>query len=355
MEKRYQVFISSTYEDLKKERDKVAQAILHSGNFPVGMEQFQASNQNKWDYITETIEKSDFYIVIIGGRYGSVDDESGISYTEKEYDYALEKKIPILTFIHSDIDSLPAKKTDQNDTKREKLKNFISKASKVKVTKKFKNADDIYGCAYASLNEAIKTTPTAVGWLRVNEIENEKQAILKLQNKNEQITYKPNTAISGSPVAVRSKRKEQNSFKKTTSSDNDLKEMEMIIEISGTLSHYTKDTAYKERTDWEIKTTFLEIFKKLSPHLSASMENNSVKKLIAEKAYSIKIQREYNGSDTITINDYIFENIKIQFVKCKLIKLEYDWSVPNLWFLTDKGKKLMMDLRTTKNAQKDIL
>ena len=44
MEKKYQIFISSTYEDLKEERDKVQRAILSMYQFPVGMEMFSADD-----------------------------------------------------------------------------------------------------------------------------------------------------------------------------------------------------------------------------------------------------------------------------------------------------------------------
>lgn len=45
MNKRYQIFISSTYEDLKEERQKVTQAILKLYHFPIGMEMFHADNE----------------------------------------------------------------------------------------------------------------------------------------------------------------------------------------------------------------------------------------------------------------------------------------------------------------------
>ena len=38
LEKKYQFFISSTYEDLKEERNKAIQAILTMNQFPIGME-----------------------------------------------------------------------------------------------------------------------------------------------------------------------------------------------------------------------------------------------------------------------------------------------------------------------------
>ena len=44
MNKRYQIFISSTYEDLIEERRKVIQAVLKLYHFPIGTEMFHADN-----------------------------------------------------------------------------------------------------------------------------------------------------------------------------------------------------------------------------------------------------------------------------------------------------------------------
>lgn len=40
MNKKYQVFVSSTYEDLKNERQEIVEAILDAGHIPAGMEIF---------------------------------------------------------------------------------------------------------------------------------------------------------------------------------------------------------------------------------------------------------------------------------------------------------------------------
>lgn len=72
LEKKYQFFISSTYEDLKEERNKAIQAILTMNQFPIGMEMFSAADDDQWKIIKEAIDSSDFYILIIGNRYGSI-------------------------------------------------------------------------------------------------------------------------------------------------------------------------------------------------------------------------------------------------------------------------------------------
>lgn len=84
MEKKYQFFVSSTYEDLKEERDVAIHAILTMNQFPIGMEMFSAADDDQWQIIKEAIDSSDYYILIIGNRYGSIEETTGGSYTEKE-------------------------------------------------------------------------------------------------------------------------------------------------------------------------------------------------------------------------------------------------------------------------------
>lgn len=49
MEKKFQIFISSTYEDLKEERAKLVATILKDYHFPIGMEMFSADNVEQWE------------------------------------------------------------------------------------------------------------------------------------------------------------------------------------------------------------------------------------------------------------------------------------------------------------------
>ena len=94
--RKFSIFISSTYEDLKKERQALVGVALENNFIPVGMEQFHAAPTSQWNVITKMIDECDFYLLVIGARYGSIDEETGISYTEKEYNYAKTKGLRTL-------------------------------------------------------------------------------------------------------------------------------------------------------------------------------------------------------------------------------------------------------------------
>lgn len=90
MNKKLQVFVSSTYTDLIEERQAAVQAILDAGHIPAGMDLFKAGKP-QMKTIQKCIDESDVYMLIVGGRYGSIDEECVKSYTQLEYEYALSK------------------------------------------------------------------------------------------------------------------------------------------------------------------------------------------------------------------------------------------------------------------------
>ena len=166
MNKKYQVFISSTYEDLKEERDQAIKAILEMGHIPVGMEMFSAGDEEQWQLIARQIEATDYYVIIVGHRYGSETDE-GISYTEKEYDYAKECGVPTLGFVIDDKAPWPHDKTDNNADKKDKLDLFKTKV-KSKLIQFWSSKEDLHGKVSISLIKVMNTHPR-IGWTRSNE------------------------------------------------------------------------------------------------------------------------------------------------------------------------------------------
>ena len=163
-ELRYQVFVSSTFTDLAEERSEVMRALLELDCFPAGMEAFPASDDSAWKVIARTIEKSDYYCVIIGGRYGSM-DKDGISYTEKEYDLARQSGIPVLPFLHKQPDQLAAAKVDMDAQPRERLAAFRKRLEDAHTCKYWLNAEQLGGRVSRGLTQEIKSRPRT-GWIR---------------------------------------------------------------------------------------------------------------------------------------------------------------------------------------------
>lgn len=181
MEKKYQIFISSTYEDLKEERKKVEDTILSMYQFPIGMEMFSAADEEQWEIIKETIDSSDYYILIIGHRYGSVIKEGeyeGISYTQKEFRYALEKKIPVLAFFIDNSVSITPEKMEQDIDKKKKLEKFKDEVKTGRAVEWWENKYDLANKVTNALNKQISRKDRP-GWIRTQSLEKDKNHMSK--------------------------------------------------------------------------------------------------------------------------------------------------------------------------------
>lgn len=172
MKKKLQVFVSSTFTDLQTDRQAAVQAILKAGHIPAGMELFTASDKSQWEIIKRWIDESDVYMLILGGRYGSVDKETGISYTEMEYDYAVTQKKPLFSVVIEDealkdkVQKVGISAIEQENPQA--LKKFREKVLST-MSAFFADGRDIKLAIHESLGELGHQTDL-VGWVSASEI-----------------------------------------------------------------------------------------------------------------------------------------------------------------------------------------
>ena len=199
MDKRYQVFISSTFTDLKHERQAVLRAVLELDHMPAGMELFPAADDTAWQLIKDVIDNSDYYVLIIGGRYGSL-DETGIGYTEKEYDYAVDSNKPVISLLHENPDNLPREKTETDETIWDKLKQFCSKVESRHTCVYWNSPDDLKAKVIIGLTAATKRHPR-VGWIRADKLPSKDtlKELLDLRKQNAELEAQLKVERTGPP------------------------------------------------------------------------------------------------------------------------------------------------------------
>lgn len=159
------------------------------------MELFNASDDDQWTLIKRVIDESDYYLVIIAGRYGSC-REDGMGYTEMEYDYAAEKKKPVIAFIHGEPGKIPNEKTEKEPTGKAKLEKFLEKAKR-KVAKFWTNPDDLAGKVALSI-ASLKQTHRAEGWVQAKYASNP-QETLRLRARIEELERELHAARTEPP------------------------------------------------------------------------------------------------------------------------------------------------------------
>ena len=162
---KYQVFISSTFKDLVEERQDTLKSVLDMGHIPSGMEIFPAADVEQFEYIKKIIDECDYYVLIVAARYGSL-DAAGISYTEKEYHYAVSQKKTVLAFIHNDVGNI-AEQDRRRRRVAEEARGFQTGSSNepTRSTLEFKRGTASQ--VIVSLHKAITEYP-AVGWMKAS-------------------------------------------------------------------------------------------------------------------------------------------------------------------------------------------
>lgn len=165
LEKKFQVFISSTYNDLFDSRKIVIDVLLSTSNcIPSGMESFPAEDDEQFNVIKKVIDMCDFYILIIGHRYGSINLNTGLSFTEMEYEYAISKKIPVLVFV-LDEQIAKSKEPKENDVSYARFVLFRNKVMKNRLVATWKDNNELGQRVLTSIMNAqrIYNPP---GWIR---------------------------------------------------------------------------------------------------------------------------------------------------------------------------------------------
>ncbi|MCS4307566.1 hypothetical protein M2404_001900 [Rheinheimera pacifica] len=327
MEKRYQVFVSSTYADLKEERQRVIQALMEMDCIPAGMELFPAADEEQWEFIKKVIDDCDYYLLIIGGRYGSITDD-GISYTEKEFDYAVESGLKVVGLIHGEPDDIPFGKSEKDERLRNKLFTFRDKVIDGRLVKFWTAAKELPGLVALSMTKTIKMYP-ATGWVRANNIANEDILVElnELRKENSTLQKKIND------------NKVQNALDVT-----DIADIDSRFTIHGEykvyrLGHDVRSYTFESVISWK------EMFTLISPYLVDYYNESGVDSKLA----NCLLEREGKSGSSVSINEQEFKTIKIQLEAYGLIKTErlktVKGNMATFWSLTEKGKKLMIESR----------
>ena len=317
MNKKYSVFVSSTYEDLKEERQEVVNALLKMDCFPVGMEYFNASDKSQWEVIKNLIEECDYYILIIAGRYGSVEPVSGKSYTQMEFEYAKSIGVPTISFIHEHPENLPDKYTEKEY--KEELAKF-REIAKNSLVCHWNTKGDLTKDVVLSLIGEFKTHPR-IGWMRADEKSSNEQnkELLRLREENEKLHDKIKILEENAPDGT---------------DDLCQGDDEFVLQISATVDNIYDD-------DFEYKMSWNDICKALLPHLVQFCWEYKMSTPIKDFIEAKEPQYRH-----VRVSDISFQTIKVQLIALGLIteapKVKTSKTLAAAWTLTKYGTLTLM-------------
>lgn len=340
-EKRYQVFISSTFVDLVAERQAVLKAILEIGHMPAGMELFPANDESAWDLIKTVINESDYYVLIIGGRYGSEHD-SGIGYTEMEYDYAVEQKKSVVALIHEKPESIPRAKTEVSELQWKKLEAFRAKVQKKHTVVGWSDANGLKAALIVSLTAQIRKKP-AIGWIRADTVTPGTRAedVLILKDRISELEQLLAKA-SVEPLA----------------GSEDLAQGEELLEIVGSVR-----TAKYEYPEVLAEVSWDTLFSSIGPVLlNEAMEQDlrakitsACKREIRAELVHYRVEEDKSAVISVYVSSEIIDTIIIQFRALGLIaeskKKRSLTDVRKYWALTPYGDLKIVQLRALRSGE----
>lgn len=346
MEKRYQIFISSTFIDLIDERQAVLKSILELDHMPAGMELFPATDDTAWELIKDVIDASDYYVLIIGGRYGSLNEE-GLSYTEKEYNYAVESRKPVIPLLHKNPNNLPRDKTETDEIVWEKLKSFREKVESNHTCVYWNGSDELKAQVIIGLTSAVKRHP-AIGWVRADQLPSEATAteVLKLKQKIINLEEELTTSRYAPPIG--SER---------------LMQGDDIFPIKVDFTAKNSNNIFDEsKYEAKISLTWNEIFAGIAPKLINETNETQLRNAF-NRYFTERSKKEFNNHEELKgLKLYRFSFLASEIDTC-LIQLralglikESDKKrsikdTATYWTLTPYGDRLMVQLRALSREQ----
>jgi hypothetical protein len=134
------IFLSSTTKDLAQHREAAYRAITGlDGYHCVRMEDFGSWDTAPDDFCRAKVAKCDLFVCIVGPLYGSR-SPAGLSYTEREFEAAIEHDKTCLAFLTADDFPLAANLIESDEDRKCQLA-FRQKVSKGRLVTRFSTPD----------------------------------------------------------------------------------------------------------------------------------------------------------------------------------------------------------------------
>jgi hypothetical protein len=137
------------------------------------MENFTATHDRGWETIRRVLDDTDYYVLILAGTYGSTDPSTGVSWTQREYEYAIAAGTPVIAFIRK-ANQITADKMELSEEGRAKLAQFIATVRERHLCIPWKHAEDLGGSVVDALRNHIEddegTPRERPGWFRGDQV-----------------------------------------------------------------------------------------------------------------------------------------------------------------------------------------
>ena len=331
---RYQIFVSSTFTDLKEERAEVLQAIWELECIPTGMEAFLATSESQWQVIQGVIDQCDYYVLIIGGRYGQI-TQGGISYTEKEFNYARGLGIPVLAFVHGNPENIAVSKTEKDRDSQIRLDSFRKNVMSEFPVRTWTSASELGGLVSRSLSREFRVSPRP-GWVR-----NTGPSQAGLLERIDLLTTENNELKIKSVVS------------ESDEDISDLQSGEDSVYLTGTAQlEHSKGDAFKDfEKSWRVVSTWSSVFRVIGYSLLSETNDAEIRNRLSSFVSQSDIDLNNFRVYAAKVDDDTVFRVITQFRALGLITKAAKRSIDdkqNYWIITNSGDKYLTKLTALK-------
>lgn len=335
-DKRYQVFVSSTYSDLQSECRLLTQVLPSLGCLPCGLELNPAS-VGAWAAIKKLIDESDYYVLLVGSRYGTL-SPSGVSFTHMEYVYAATKQKPILVLLHDAPETRSVELQESTPEGKLKFRDFRQLLQRG-LTAGWNDERSLELAIRQHLPQLIASRPMP-GWVKANQVSNPQ-------------LEKENQALKERLAQLEQERDEW--LGKGDASFGQLAQGQELFELSYRCKAYAagncEDVAVRSQLPWNA------IFLSFAPYLSQPQHEDFMAAKVAERVQEVALRDvQQSRPKTHAVTDIAlaplsFNTVKIQFRTLGLIRrVPRPEDARAWWQLTAAGEKLMTALMAVRKT-----
>ena len=281
-------------------------------------------------FIKKVIDDSDYYLLIVGGRYGSLSDE-GVSYTEMEYDYAISKGIKVIALVHGSPEKLAVEKVEMDSEAQQKLQAFKQKVTTNRLVKFWDDAKELSGLVALSLPKTIKTYPAA-GWVRGNESTDNTELLKQLNDLRQE-----NSKLE----------KQIQELERSKSEILELAQGEDSFSMR--IQHNIMEEWKKRKVTFEYYLSWNEVVRFVIPKTL----NPYPERMIYIDLMNYIASKFPEDFDIVSIDTIDFENIKIQLLALEYIRLLGD-PMDIFWEIMPSARKKIVRSLALKRYASDL-
>ena len=267
-----------------------------------------------------------------------------------EYEYAISRKKPVITFLHREPGKLPADHTEKDPEQAKKLEDFRNLAQR-KAVRYWTTPADLGSVVSRSLVKLIKDKP-AIGWVKADSLPSQEatQEIQKLRGQVAELQRALKTVRATAPKEAAPLAQGEDQF-----------------EIEYTFHAYG---GYLDRYSASYSVSWSQIFLWLAPLMINGVEDYRLKgelnRMIEEA--NIEAIREAGASkyprpkkpfpmpswrdDGFAPQNFMIDSAAFDAIQVQLLALKFIKKTGNYWTLTSYGMAQMAELRAIRKTDK---